>query len=202
MINEEKGKIKINLGEQGKLILATIVIFYGYFGIFSNMVMNDGMGHQLVYPNWDSRLVLWNFLLYPRTYFLPLFLILLISFLYTFLQDIPEYGIKGAIWFAVFTIFLSFHWYSKLKSPFAPLISIIFYGNIGSFLDFFKFKFMYIGEAFELMFLHWQGYVMILILFASFLGGAFAGMYLKKYIISRKKKLEENLEIDNNNKKE
>lgn len=183
------GKFQIKFENQFYLLLSLIILFYGYFGIISNRIMVDELGHQLVYTQIDSRVIIWNFLLYPRVFYLPLILLICVSFIYSFLQNIPEIGIKGAIWFVPFIIACSFHWYSKINSPFTPAISLLVDGNSGSLFQYIGTRFVYVGEAFSILFTHWQGYVMIMILYVSSIVAAIGGKFLKKMIVSRRNKI-------------
>ncbi len=164
MDREEKGRIEFHLKNQGKFIIAFVVLFYGYYGIMANMLMYNALGNQISKSTWEEGfLVIWSFLAYPRTYFLPAILTALVCFLLTFFEEIPYYGIKNSLWFVPITVTFSIFWYWMI----------------------FGFSF----EPFVLLFGHYNGYLNIIILTAINLSSSFAGMKIKQYLTERQAKL-------------
>jgi hypothetical protein len=191
------GKFHINWADTGPFIIAIILIFYGYFGIISNLIMYNEVGHQLVYTSTEpfiinyplSEVILFSFFAYPQTYYLPIVLLFVICFILSYLQEIPEAGIKTAIWFVPFIIITSFRWYSIINSPFTPVISLIGDGIRWNLLDLLKTRLFLGFEAFITFFSNWEGYVLILILSIANLSGAYGGIYLKRFVLERRKKM-------------
>lgn len=164
MDREEKGRIEFHLKNQGKFIIAFVVLFYGYYGIMANMLMYNALGNQISKSTWEEGfLVIWSFLAYPRTYFLPAILTAIVCFLLTYTEEIPYYGIKNSLWFVPITVTFSIFWYWMI--------------------------FGFSVEPFVLLFGHYNGYLNIIILTAINLSSSFAGMRIKQYIIERQAKL-------------
>lgn len=161
---EEKGHIKFHMKNQGLFVVAFIVLFYGYYGIMCNMLMYNTLGNQIPKSTWEEGfLVIWSFLAYPRTYFLPALLTALVCFLLTYAEEIPYYGIKSSLWFVPITVTFSIFWYWMIFG-----VSL---------------------EPFRLLFGHFNGYLNILILTAINLSSSFAGMKTKQYILEKQSKM-------------
>lgn len=168
---------KLELKNQGKFILGFCVIFFAYFGILCNVLMYEEVCitygtefHctfvQIRKDDWsEGFLLIWSFLAYGRTFFLPVLVLFFTCFLLTFSESNPHYGIKSSIWYVPITIVISFLWY--------------------------WFIFGFSGDPFVLQFASWQGYVNIVVLYAINLSGALLGMKLNKFIKSRREKMEE-----------
>jgi hypothetical protein len=163
---QRKGHIKIDLGRQGGIFLAYTVVLLGYYGLVVNIVMiNEWV--SLTEQTWisftemDRTILFWTQEVYGETFFLPLILIFVTCFLYTYKQEIPHYGIKASIWLV----------------PFIILEAFIFY----------TIMFGFSLEPFILQFGNWNGYLHIIILIATTLFGAISGMKLKQLITSKRK---------------
>lgn len=161
---ELKFHVKIDWGRQGSVILVYAIVLLGFYGLIANTVMFDIYNHWIPYHEMEREILIWPYLVYFRNYgdfrdilrLLPIFLLFFMSFLLTYKEDIPHYGIKASIW----------------------LIPCII-------AEGFMFYFLMFGisaEPFVLQFLHPEGYINILILYANVITGAFTGMYFKKLI--------------------
>ncbi|MFX1363827.1 MAG: hypothetical protein ACFFCE_14405 [Promethearchaeota archaeon] len=159
--NVKKSNIKIDWGRQGGVIFAYIIVLLGYYGIVANVVMVDHLGHYISFTEMDRTILFWTFEVYNQTYFIPILLIFLVSFLLTFKEDIPHYGIKASIWLV----------------PSIIIEAFIFYW----------FMFGFAAEPFIMQFGHWKGYIHILILFVTTLVGSLSGMKIKQIIESKRK---------------
>jgi len=159
--NVRKGKIKIDWGRQGKVLLAYICVLIGYYGIVANIVMVNDRGEYISFNEMDRTILFWTFETYKQTFFIPILLIFFISLMITYKEDIPHYGIKASIWLV-------------------PAI-------IAEAFIFYWFMFGFTNEPFILQFGHWKGYFHILILFATVLSGALSGMKIKQIIVSKTK---------------
>ncbi|NVM45365.1 MAG: hypothetical protein HWN79_10650 [Candidatus Lokiarchaeota archaeon] len=158
-----KGHVSINWGRQGGVILSYLVVLIGFYGIIANIIMVDAYGNWISYldPRIDGRILIWPYTTYLQTYFLPILLLFLISFILTYKEDIPLYGIKASLWL---------------------IPSIIIEG--------FVFYWMMFGlslEPFVLQFGTGEGYLNILILFLITITGSFSGMKIKQLLSRRKK---------------
>ncbi|MHA1235557.1 MAG: hypothetical protein ACTSQL_10785 [Promethearchaeota archaeon] len=83
-------------------------------------------------------------------------MLFIICFWLTYKEDIPHYGIRASLWLVLLIVFEGF----------------VFY-------------FIMFGFSFEpllLQFASLKGIINLLILFGINIGGAFSGMYLKKYV--------------------
>ncbi len=162
--NLKRGKIEFNVKNQGKLFLVSIAIILGYFGLLSRIAMNYGQPIQISYLNWDGRYILWSFLLYPKAYFLPPILLFVCFFIYTYFEDIPQYGIKLALWFA----------------PLIQLQGLVWYWVMYGFS----------AQPLQYLFLSYQGYLSFLIILLLNVLGAICGMQYKKYTVMKKLQME------------
>jgi hypothetical protein len=166
--SELKGHFYLDWGRQGTVILAYVAVLLGYYGIVANIILIDDIGMWIPYPEMDLTILIWTYKVYPQTYYLPILLLFLISFLLTYKEDIPHYGIKASLWLVPPLIaegFL-FHW--------------IMYGIS--------------AEPFILQFAHGEGYLHVLILYACAFTGALSGMKAKQFNKKRRRKLEEKIE--------
>lgn len=157
-----KGHISINWGRQGGVILLYIVVLIGFYGIIANIIMVDPYGNWISYldPRIDRRFLIWPYTTFLQTYFLPILLLFLISFILTYKEDIPLYGIKASLWL---------------------IPSIIIEGFI-----FYWIMFDLSLEPFVLLFCRGEGYLNILILFLITITGSFSGMKIKQLLNRRK----------------
>lgn len=165
-LRDPSGHIKFELRRQGNFIFGLLIVFFGYFGIICNMIMLDSDnypiqatifsgGEKILHPQFDISVLIYSYETYLRTFFLPVLLLFGICFFVTYKEEIPNYGIKHAIWFV----------------PIIILCSIIWYWVISGFS----------AEPLSLFFLSWKGYLTILILYAINISGAISGMKLKQF---------------------
>ena len=159
--DDKKRNVKIDWGRQGGVILAYVIVLLGFYGIIANTILIDRFGNWISHNEMDRTLLIWPFLTYIQTFFLPLLLLFFISFLLTYKEDIFHYGIKASLWLVPFIVAQGFIFYW------------IMFG-----LSF---------EPFILQFLFVDGYVNVLILFGTALAGALFGMKVKQ-IIKKKRK--------------
>jgi len=95
---KEKGYFKIEWGRQGGVIFGYIVVLLGYYGIIANTVMFDEYGNWISFVEMDKSLLIFTYQTYIQSFFLPAILLLLVSFLLTYKEETPQYGIKASIW--------------------------------------------------------------------------------------------------------
>jgi len=158
---EIKGNFRVDWGRNGMVIFAYIIVLLGYFGIVANIILVNDIGQWIPYPEMDPTVLFWTFIVYPRTFYLPILLLFVISFLLTYKEDIPHYGIKASLWLVP---------------------SLIVEGFL-----FYWIMFGFSAEPFILQFAHWEGYLNILILYMCTFTGAFSGMKLKQTIKKKRK---------------
>jgi hypothetical protein len=156
-----KGHIKIDWGRQGGLLALYIVALLCYYGIIANMMMYDYYyGHWISYNDMDRTILFWTWTTYIKTFFLPAIVLFFVCFLLTYKEDIPHYGIKASIWLVPLIIAEGFIFYAIMFGlSTQPLI--LKFGDI-------------------------RGWVDIIVLFGLAISGAIAGMYTKRYMVSRK----------------
>ncbi|MFX1277866.1 MAG: hypothetical protein ACFFA3_00510 [Promethearchaeota archaeon] len=156
-----KGHIKIDWGRQGGLLALYIIALLCYYGIIANMMMYDYYyEHWISYNDMDRSILFWTWTTYIDTFFLPALLLFLVCFLLTYKEDIPHYGIKASIWLVPLIIAEGFIFYAIMFGLSAePLI--LKFGDI-------------------------RGWIDIIVLFGIAISGAIAGMYTKRYMVSRK----------------
>ena len=156
-----RGHFHLDWGRQGVVIFAYLVVLLGYFGIVANMLLVRGGGISIPYTQMDSTVLIWTYTVYPQTFYLPILLLFLISFLLTYKEDIPHYGIKASLWMV----------------PLLVTEGFLFYWIMFGFS----------AEPFVLQFAHGEGYLNILILYGGTLAGALCGMKLKQFLKKRRK---------------
>ena len=158
-----KGYVSINWGRQGGVILLYLVGLIGFYGIIANIVMIDSFGDWISYldPRFDRRFLIWPYMTYLQTYFLPVILLFLISFSLTYKEDIPWYGIKASLWLVPAIIIEGF---------------VFYWVMFGLTL-----------EPLVLQFGSGEGYFNILILFLITIAGSLCGMKIKQFVKRRKK---------------
>ncbi|MHA1991669.1 MAG: hypothetical protein ACW98A_11940 [Candidatus Hodarchaeales archaeon] len=161
---ESKGHFHTDWGRQGVVIFAYIAVLLGYYGIVANIMLINDIGLWIPYSEMDPTILIWTFKVYPDTFYLPIFLLFLISFLLTYKEDIPHYGIKASLWLV-------------------PLL-------IAEGILFYWIMFGFSAEPFILQFAHGEGYLNILILYGCTFTGALSGMKLKQITKKRRRKLE------------
>ena len=158
LFNKEinKGHVSVNWGRQGGVILCYLVVLIGFFGIIANVIMVDAYGNWIPYvdPRFDRSFLIWPYKTYLKTYFLPVILLFLTSFILTFKEDISLYGIKASLWLI----------------PAIVIEGFVFYWMM------FGFSF----EPFVLQFGRGEGYLNLLILFLITTTGSFSGMRVKR----------------------
>ena len=108
---KEKGYFKIEWGRQGGVILGYIVVLLGYYGIIANTVMFDQYGYWISFTEMDKSLLIFTYQTYFQSFFLPALLLLLVSFLLTYKEETPQYGIKASIWIVPLLIAQGFIFY-------------------------------------------------------------------------------------------
>ena len=154
-----KGHFHTDWGRQGTVIFAYIFVLLGYFGIVANIILLDDYGLWIPFTEMDRTILFWTYKVYPQTFYLPILLLFFISFLLTYKEDIPHYGIKASLWLVP---------------------SLIVEGFV-----FYWIMFGFSAEPFIYQFAHGEGYLNILILYGCTFAGALSGMKLKQL---RKKK--------------
>ncbi|TFF91022.1 MAG: hypothetical protein EU548_00025 [Promethearchaeota archaeon] len=161
---KKKKRISIDFGRQGGVFIAYLIIILGFYGIIANTVMINQFGEWIPFTEMDRTLLIWPYLSASKNFFLPFLLLLIVSFALTFKEDIPAYGIKASLWLVPTIIAEGF---------------LFYWGMFGISLI-----------PFELQFLHIEGYINILLLFLMVIIGSFLGMYIKKFIVARKEKID------------
>lgn len=165
------GHFKLNMGKQGNFIFAFISILLGYYGIISNLIMFDIYGNQIPYTDpelFDRTLLIWSFLTYVKTLFLPPTLLFFVCFIITYKEDIPHYGIKASIWFVPIIICIGISWYWIMFG-----LSIL---------------------PLQHLFGNWKGYLNMFILLLINLSGAISGFMFKKIVLLRKQQKDQELD--------
>jgi hypothetical protein len=158
---ELKGHFHLDWGRQGVVIFAYIIVLLGYFGIVANTILVDDIGFWIPYPEMDPTILIWTYKVYPHTLYSPILLLFLISFVLTYKEDIPHYGIKASLWLVP---------------------SLIAEGFL-----FYWIMFGFSVEPFILQFARAEGYLNILILYGCTFTGALSGMKIKQ-ILKKKRK--------------
>jgi hypothetical protein len=158
---EQGSHFHVDWGRQGAVIAAYIAVLLGYFGIIANIILIDDIGYWIPYPEMDPTILIWTYKVYPDTFYLPILLLFLISFLLTYKEDIPHYGIKASLWLV----------------PSLVVEGFLFYWIMFGFS----------AEPFILQFAYGEGYLNILILYGCTLTGALSGMKTKQLIKKRRK---------------
>lgn len=157
---EQNGYVKIDWGRQGGVILGYVFVLLFFYGIIANIVMIDQYGRWISFVDMDRTILVWPYLTFVQTFFLPALVLFFISFILTYKEEIPHYGIKASIWMV----------------PCLIVEGWIFYWIMFGFsLD-----------PLLLQFADVRGYINILVLLGIALLGAISGMYLKRYTVSRK----------------
>lgn len=151
---KEKGYFKIEWGRQGGVIFGYIIVLLGYYGIIANTVMFDQFGNWISFVDMNESLLIFTYLTYFQSFFLPALLLLLVSFLLAYKEDVPQYGIKASIWIVPLLIAQGFLFY------------FIMFG--------------FSMEPFLLQFASIEGYINILILYGLVIFGSVFGMKLKQ----------------------
>ena len=158
---KEKGYFKIEWGRQGGVILGYIVVLLGYYGIIANTVMFDQYGNWISFIEMDKSFLIFTYQTYFQSFFLPAILLLLVSFVLTYKEETPQYGIKASIWIVPLLIAQGFIFY------------FIMFG--------------FSMEPFILQFASIEGYLNVLILYGLVLFGSVCGMKLKQRSIKKHK---------------
>jgi len=157
---EQKGYFHVDWGRQGIVIFAYIAVLLGYFGIVANIILIDDIGYWIPYPEMNPTVLIWTYKVYPDTFYLPILLLFLISFLLTYKEDIPHYGIKASLWFV----------------PSLVIEGFLFYWIMFGFS----------ADPFILQFAYGEGYLNILILYGCTFTGALSGMKAKQLVKKRR----------------
>ena len=151
---KEKGYFKVDWGRQGGLIVGYIVVLLGYYGIIANTNMFGQYGEWISFTEMNKNILIYTYQSYIQSFFFPAILLLLVSFLLTYKEDVPQYGVKTSIWIVPFLIIEGFVFY------------YIMFG--------------FSMEPFILQFATLEGYINILILYGLLLSGSVSGMKLKQ----------------------
>lgn len=162
---KEKGYFKVDWGRQGGLIFGYIVVLLGYYGIIANTIMFDQYGQWISFTEMNKSILIYTYQSYIQSLFFPAILLLLVSFLLTYKEDVPQYGVKASIWIV----------------PFLIIESFVFY--------FIMFGFSF--EPFILQFATLEGYINILILYVLLISGSVSGLKLKQRSLKKKMVLSE-----------
>ena len=93
-------KLKIELSRQGNLILAILLIHFGFFGYICN-IFEKAAGERLLY--------LHKILFDPDVFLAPFFLFAIVFFM-VFREKFFEYGIRNSIWLTPIIIGQSWIW--------------------------------------------------------------------------------------------
>ncbi|MFX1468908.1 MAG: hypothetical protein ACFFB8_09610 [Promethearchaeota archaeon] len=93
-------KLKIELGRQGNLILAILLIHFVFFGYICNIYLKEA-GEKLLFL---SRI-----LFEPRGFFSAIILFIIVFFM-VFREKFFEYGIRNSIWLTPIIIGQSWMW--------------------------------------------------------------------------------------------
>jgi hypothetical protein len=157
---KEKGYFKIEWGRQGGVIFGYIVVLLGYYGIIANTVMFDEYGNWISFVEMDKSLLIFTYQTYIQSFFLPAILLLLVSFLLTYKEETPQYGIKASIWIVPLLVAQGFIFY------------LIMFG--------------FSMEPFLLQFASIEGYLNVLILYGLVISGSVCGMKLKQRSIKKR----------------
>jgi hypothetical protein len=157
---KEKGYFKVDWGRQGGLIFGYIVVLLGYYGIIANTIMFDQYGQWISFTEMNKSILIYTYQSYIQSFFFPALLLLLVSFILTYKEDVPQYGIKASIWIVPFLIIESFVFY------------FIMFG--------------FSMEPFILQFTTLEGYINILLLYGLLLSGSVSGMKLKQRSLKKR----------------
>jgi len=159
MKNEEKGYFGIDWGRQGGVIAIYIVVLLGYYGIIANTVMFDQYGDWISFTEMNRTILIYTFQSYVQSFFLPAILLVLVSFILTFKEEIYQYGLKASIWIV-------------------PLL-------IAEGFIFYFIMFGFSMEPFIWQFMTLEGYLNVLILYGLLLLGSLSAMKLKQRKIKK-----------------
>jgi len=154
MKKEEKGFFRMDWGRQGGFIFGYIVVVLGYYGIIANTVMFDQYGDWISFTEMNRSILIYTYQSYVQSFFIPAILLFLVSFLLTYKEDVPQYGIKASIWIVPLLITEGFIFY------------FIMFG--------------FSMEPFIWQFMNLEGYLNIIILYGLLLLGSLSAMKLKQ----------------------
>lgn len=168
-INETNGKVKIDWGRQGGIIIFYIFIFISFYGIIANIITIDKYGNWLNRSLIDKTILLWSFEVIIKNFgdyrdyikIVPFIILFFTCLIMTWKEDIPHYGIKASIWLVPLLISEGFLFYYLI--------------------------FGFSLEPFYLQFCFINGYLNITILSTIVLSGALSGMFLKKLYVKKQK---------------
>jgi len=141
-------------GRQGGFIFGYIVVVLGYYGIIANTVMFDQYGDWISFTEMNRSILIYTYQSYVQSFFIPAILLFLVSFLLTYKEDVPQYGIKASIWIVPLLITEGFIFY------------FIMFG--------------FSMEPFIWQFMNLEGYLNIIILYGLLLLGSLSAMKLKQ----------------------
>ncbi len=162
---KEKGYFKVDWGRQGGLIVGYIVVLLGYYGIIANTIMFNQYGEWISFLEMNKSILIYTYQSYIQSFFFPAILLLLVSFLLTYKEDVPQYGVKASIWIVPFLI-----------------------------IEGFVFYFIMFGFSLEpliLQFTTLEGYINILILYVLLISGSVSGLKLKQRSLKKKMEISE-----------
>jgi len=152
-------------GRQGGLIVGYIVVLLGYYGIIANTIMFNQYGEWISFLEMNKSILIYTYQSYIQSFFFPAILLLLVSFLLTYKEDVPQYGVKASIWIVPFLI-----------------------------IEGFVFYFIMFGFSLEpliLQFTTLEGYINILILYVLLISGSVSGLKLKQRSLKKKMEISE-----------
>jgi hypothetical protein len=115
---------KIDIGRQGNLILALLLIHFVFFGYLSE-VYRKTIGMNILF--------LYNVIFNPRS-FLSFIILFIIIFILTFRENFFEYGIRNSIWTIPFIMVESWVWYWFIFEEFDITIIGIYFIRIESYI--------------------------------------------------------------------
>ncbi|MFX0038237.1 MAG: hypothetical protein ACFFCY_11130 [Promethearchaeota archaeon] len=115
---------KIDLGRQGNLILALLLIHFVFFGYLSE-VYRKTIGMDILF--------LYRVIFNPQS-FLSFIILFIIIFILTFRETFFEYGIRNSLWTIPFIMLESWIWYWFIVEEFDITVIGIYFIRIESYI--------------------------------------------------------------------
>ncbi len=115
---------KFDLGRQGNLILALLLIHFVFFGYLSE-VYRKSIGMDILF--------LYRVIFNPHS-FLSFIILFIIIFILTFRENFFEYGIRNSLWTILFIIIESWIWYWFIIERIDLTIIVIYFTRIESYI--------------------------------------------------------------------
>ena len=123
-----KKNYRTDIGKQGNLVLAFILILFLYFGSIANAYSRDLTEFQII----------WLYQLYFEKLFgLPIMIILFTSCYLVYSEDLYFIGIKKALWLVPYIVILSIIWYFILFEFSLQQPLLLLFGHIQGYFHFF-----------------------------------------------------------------